>query len=237
MNDYYIEPDNRTYTIQKFEMEVDQALEKIEILGKNRKVNIEVNDDNQFRGTLTYMKKYHDCVVTPTIENGKFSLAYDHDKVSDMEILLTIPRNLYNKFVVHNKNATISIAGVNAKVVTLTSSNGAIEFTGCSPDLDIVTSNGEIRCQLTEFSYQTGQLKATTSNGSVNLIMPNRTDIGYRIDTNLSANHHFNFSSEFEFQTIDQQNHQITYQSKNYDIANQTYDVHVITSNGYVTLK
>lgn len=56
MSDYYIEPDNRTYTIQKFEMEVDQALEKIEILGKNRKVNIEVNDDNQFRGTLRECK-------------------------------------------------------------------------------------------------------------------------------------------------------------------------------------
>lgn len=167
MNDYYIEPDKRMYTIQKFEMEADQSLEEIEISGKNRKVIIEATDDNQFRGTLTYMKKYHDCVVKPTIENGKFSFFYDCDKVSDMEILLTIPQNLYTKFVVHNRNAIISVDGVNAKVITLTSSNGAISFAGCSPNLDIATSNGEICCQLTDFSWKSGQLKAITSNGAL----------------------------------------------------------------------
>lgn len=122
-------------------------------------------------------------------------------------------------------------------MITLTSSNGAISFAGCSPNLDIATSNGEICCQLTDFSWKSGQLKAITSNGSVSLITPPRTDIGYRIDVDLPSSHHSNFSSDLEFQTIDQQNHRVTYQSKNYGIANQTYDIHVITSNGYVTLK
>lgn len=239
MSDNYIEKKDREYTIQKEELHANNSLKKLKVMGKNKKIKITTIDENIIRCTLTYMKEYKDCYVLPKIENDIFFIDFNPGKVSDIEILLEIPKYNYDSLIIKNENSSIHVHDISCDKINIYSSNGYIDFEGVSTKIDIATSNGEVNCKLSNVFETDNKINITTTNGSVNLIVPITNNIGYKmyIDNNTNYNLNHNFSSHFELNRVETYENTSVYQTKNYSDVKKRCDFNIKTSNGYVTVK
>jgi hypothetical protein len=80
-------------------------------------------------------------------------------------------------------NGAIAIASLRSRVRASTS-NGSLRLTDASGDVDVSTSNGSIAIQLSGSTWEGAGLRATTSNGSLQMEVPATYNARLRAGTN-----------------------------------------------------
>jgi hypothetical protein len=80
-------------------------------------------------------------------------------------------------------NGSIALTDLHSRV-RATTSNGSLHLSGTAGDVDVQTSNGSLTIQLSGTTWEGAGLRATTSNGSVRLEVPENYNARLRAGSN-----------------------------------------------------
>lgn len=141
------------------------------------------------------------------------------------------------KLKMQTSNGAVSLEDAAGDEVELKTSNGSVNVDGVEgKSMTLKTSNGRIAFESDELkAYDRYDWKIETSNGSIYLDLPDKDEIGYKVDaetSNSTITHEIsNFKSE------DNSKKELEGQTNNYDQAKIKVEVEVDTSNGSITIE
>ncbi|MCL2016908.1 MAG: DUF4097 family beta strand repeat-containing protein [Defluviitaleaceae bacterium] len=151
-----------------FEISGIQAINLLDLTGKNSSVSVEKNFDNSIKIHCKYSPKrgYDDIDIHFAEENGEYRLQYNQNAVRFMKVNCELPAVLVEKLRLQTSNSSINVEEVTCTTLDAYTSNASINLEELTAK-NIVAETSNSSINLEEVTAETA--KISTSNAKINV--------------------------------------------------------------------
>ena len=145
---------------------ISQSLAKLELHGKNDKIDIHVYDGDSVRIDCAYDARRHDDYVQFHEENGTIGLFFDDKAMRSVKVVCQVPRVHIGELLAMTKNAEITLSGLVADDVQLITKNANVFIEAVTTkELVAESRNANIKAR----GIAGGNIQLTTTNAKISV--------------------------------------------------------------------